>query len=241
MTPAHKLPALAPFFARMNAMLVRRHFAGVHVRGLANLAAVDRSTPVLFFANHSTWWDGLMIYLLNEQRLRRDTYLMMEERQFVRYSFFRWIGAFSVRRNDARDGLAALAYAGSLLNAPNRAVWMFPQGVLRPNEIRPLRFESGLARIAHAAPAARLIPVAMRTEFYHEQRPDFFLDIGTPVDVPAAASVQDITALAAKALTAQLDALRADLIAGRVEGFHLLLRGKRSVNRAYDSARMIDG
>ena len=43
--------------------------------------------PVVYFMNHSSWWDGLLLYHAAKQTSRGDHYVMMEERQLRQYAF----------------------------------------------------------------------------------------------------------------------------------------------------------
>ncbi len=74
------------------------HPAALRLRGQANL-------PIIFCATHSGWWDGHVAYILNKRVFRRDAYLMMEQAQLARYSFFTWVGAFGIDKHAARNGL----------------------------------------------------------------------------------------------------------------------------------------
>ena len=46
-------------------------------------------TPTLIYANHPSWWDGYMAFVLSDIVWRCESYLMMEEPQLERYGFFR--------------------------------------------------------------------------------------------------------------------------------------------------------
>src|SRR3954469_6667955 len=137
--------------------------------------------PLIFYLNHPSWWDGYMAYVLNRMVLenRFQAFCMMDERELRRYRFFTWIGAFSVNRQDARAALGSVAYISRLLAArPDRALAIFPQGQITPNDRRPLSIFSGMAHVAQRAGGATLWPVALRYEFRGEQRPEAFIYAG---------------------------------------------------------------
>ena len=183
MMPAKKHPRIERVMAAMNRRMLRHHFHGVHAGGIDHVAALDRTRPIILFGNHSCWWDGLMEFFFSADVFHLDAYLMMEERQLRRYGFFRWIGAFSVDRQSPRDAVRSIHYAASLFDRPGRILWIYPQGVMKPNDARPLEFFSGTARLIELLRDPQVLPVAHRYEFLMEQRPEAFSLFGPPVDV----------------------------------------------------------
>jgi 1-acyl-sn-glycerol-3-phosphate acyltransferase len=188
--------------------------------------------------NHSSWWDGYMIGVVNQTILRHrfKAYIMMEEQQLRSYRFFTCSGAFSIHRQDRREAATSVAYISRILNErANRALYMFPQGEIVPNDRRPLLTFTGLAHVAKRVEHAILCPVGVRYEFRGEQRPEIFIRLGpihrasTPVDVHTL--TRDIT----QRLTTSVDALRNAVVADDVSGFSTLLRGRPGINRVLDA------
>jgi chlorobactene lauroyltransferase len=193
------------------------------------------SLPVIYCPNHSNWWDGYLCMVLARTILHQDSYLMMEERNLARYRFFAWAGAFGVDRDDPRAAVAALDYAADLLRGqPGRSLYMFPQGTIVPNERRPLRLFSGTARLAQRVGRVYLVPIAFRYAFLQEQHPEAFISIGAGRVVTAADHPRAITAWLGDAITAELDALAADVTVERLATFTTLLHGRAGIDRAFD-------
>ncbi len=212
-------------------------FARVSFRMAAPLPGPDM--PLLLYGNHSSWWDAHTPFTLNRLLLKRELYVMVEHAQLARYPFFRWAGGFSVDRADARSAQRTLAYAAGLLSgAPNRCVLIYPQGEILANDRRPLQFFSGAGHLVKGVLRARevcaLAPVALRYEFIGEQRPELFASIGAPMLVSGDVSPKALSEHMAATLTAELDALRDDVVAYRLGGFQTLLRGGASINRMFD-------
>jgi 1-acyl-sn-glycerol-3-phosphate acyltransferase len=116
-------------------------------------------------------------------------------------------------------------------------VVVFPQGTLIPNDRRPLRLYSGLARLAQRVGQVQLVPVAFRYEFLQEQRPDAFASIGPPRLLTPATPIHPraLTTELTAALTAEVDALHADITAEQFAGFTTILRGKQGIDRIFDA------
>jgi 1-acyl-sn-glycerol-3-phosphate acyltransferase len=217
------------------------HFARVWLRVEGSIPT-PADGPLIFYLNHPSWWDGYMAHVLNRVVLRHrfQGFCMMDEHELQRYRFFTWIGAFSVNRQDARSALGSVAYISRLLDArPDRALAIFPQGEITPNDRRPLQMFSGLAHVAQRAGSATLWPVALRYEFRGQQRPEVFIRAGPAHYATAASDTRALTAEAGARLTVACDALRDDLNAAQLEGYRVLLRGRPGPDVIFDAARAL--
>ncbi|NJK93167.1 MAG: hypothetical protein HC904_15920 [Blastochloris sp.] len=99
---------------------LRRHFDSVGVAGLEHFLESGQGKPVIAVANHSGWWDGLMVFFLTRLRKDKEFYCMMEEKQLRHYPFFTWLGAFSVDPSNSVRAGAAVRYACKLLRQKRR-------------------------------------------------------------------------------------------------------------------------
>jgi 1-acyl-sn-glycerol-3-phosphate acyltransferase len=204
-----------------------------------------RGGPLILYLNHSSWWDGYLMYVIHRVVLggRFDVHLLMEERQLRAYRFFSWSGAFSINRQDPEDARRSQQYAANLLRGGGRprALFIFPQGKIVPADRRPLVTYPGIARIVALAGPLTLCPVALRYEFLGQQWPHAFIRIG-PAHRPAdpsdiAGTLADVTAR----LTAACDALRDDVLGLQLGRFRPLLRGRRGVDQRFDGFRRLLG
>lgn len=208
-------------FAVYNRNLFRRRFNSFQARGLPNLSV--GSAPLLLYANHTSWWDGLVAFELS-RRAGLDAYWMMEERQLSRLRLFRRLGAFSVVREDAREAYRSIEYAAGLLNKGS-AVWIFPQGEIVPSGKRPLAFYPGAAAILEKAERSASVPLAIRYEFRGGFKPDIFVSIGSVqrFEKDENAERKETTSRLEAALENELNKLAADLSAEQFESFIELL------------------
>ena len=158
--------------------LTRKRFHTIAARGLDYLRGLPPDRPAILFCNHTNWWDGVMIYLLTRE-MKKAGYCMMEEKQMKHYRFFTWLGAFSVDLSSPIRSAAALRYAQRLLQLNETAIFIFPQGqICRPNEM--IEVKPGTEYLAKSAPQALLVPMAMRYDFFREDRPNALIEIGEP-------------------------------------------------------------
>lgn len=158
---------------------MRTHFSLVRARGVEALAAAAARGPVLVVANHTAYWDALVILALT-RRTGVDGFALMDAKNLRRLPFFAKVGAFGVDLDDPRDGARALRYAARLLDRPGRVVFVFAQGEERPSH-EPLRFRAGAAQLARVAKRAVVLPLAMRYEHRSAEKPELWLSFGDAV------------------------------------------------------------
>jgi 1-acyl-sn-glycerol-3-phosphate acyltransferase len=195
----HKAWAHA-LFSRYTRNFCQRRFHAIEVLGQVPAPPPDHA--LLLLPNHSTWWDGFFVYLLNERLFQRRFHVMMLEEKLREFWFFRHVGAYSIAPNSPKAIAETLTYTASLLDSaprspsasqPARAsraplaplapiaplVTMFPQGELRPSRQRPLGYNRGVEWLLKKCqkPVA-VLPLAMRCEFLREEKPEVFLLFG---------------------------------------------------------------
>ena len=164
--------------------LFKRHFHEIQLLGA--LPEIPDHLPMLLLPNHSTWWDGFFVYLLNKRIFHRTAYLMMLETQLSKYKFFRKIGAYSIAPENRRSVIESLEYTVELLNRERSLVSVFPQGQLLPWHTRPLGYKRGVEWILQKyEKPITVLPLAIRTEFLGEKRPSVFFLFGDVASVDA--------------------------------------------------------
>lgn len=215
-------------FAVYNRNLIARKFEGLRVAGLDDLREGARDAPLMLYANHSSWWDGLVIFQV-ARACALDLYAMMEEKQLRRYPFHHKIGAFSVVRENAREAMRSIEYAADLIRDTGRTLLIFPQGETMPNDARPFKLYSGAARIISRTGRAFAAPVAIRYEFLEDFRPEIFVRIGAleKFEGVSRTEVKRLTASFAENLTRTLEQVRADVLGGDLEAYVELVAPSR--------------
>jgi len=214
MLEARKSVWFEKIFAVYNSNLIKRRFNSLQVSGLDFLNEREKNLPLLIYANHSSWWDGLVAFQISRE-IKLDSFLMMEEKQLRKLQLFRKLGAFSVVREKPREAIKSIVYASNILQKkPNRAVWIFPQGEILPNDTRPLGFYNGLTKIIEKVGICYAIPVSVRYEFLGEFKPDIFVKIGEPeiFNLNGNFFPKKTTAIFEKKLTDTLDTLKAEIL-----------------------------
>ena len=172
-----KNAALESIYSAYARRLIRKQFGTVRMSGQA---FPKTEQPVIAYMNHTAWWDAVVPVHLTHDLFRRELHALMEGEQLRKYPFFRHLGCFGPGDGGLSDARAVLDHASSVLRNGNKPIlWIFPQGAILPSRA-PMKFKSGLARIAEAVPNALVLPIAARYEFLKSERPECRVRIGEP-------------------------------------------------------------
>jgi 1-acyl-sn-glycerol-3-phosphate acyltransferase len=173
---------------------IRRGLDGVWVRGLDRAREAIRRGPVVLAATHVSWWDGMLLFPLDDA-LGRTSRVWMDAANLERLPFFGPLGAIPLDDRGPGALRRSIRAAAAWLDRPERTLWVFPQGRQRPHWARPLDLRPGAAWIAERLDAT-LIPVAIAYGFRRAPVPAAVVSFGEPI---AARDLED-------GLVAQLDA-----------------------------------
>lgn len=235
MIEAARDPKFVKLFHLYNLRLLKNTF---HHIGLSRSSiGPDRiPDPSLFLMNHSSWWDPLLLFYLNEVWLKKDGIAMMNQNGLERFPFFRKLGAYSINASNRRDVMASLKYTAQKLDQ-GTSVFLFPQGKETHIDQRPLDFMPGASFIQEKSPHVKVVPISFYHHFFHHQRPEWFVHIGEPLSFQPEHSKTDRTAYFEGQMTNQLDALKKAAMDNHDEAFVTLLRGKPGVGDRLETAK----
>lgn len=200
-------------FAVYNQNLIKRRFHSLQVSGLEFLRDKDARMPLIIYANHSSWWDGLVAFELFRQA-KLDAFCLMEEKHLKKLFLFQRLGAFSIVRENPREAVKSINYAVELLKKTGGTLLMFPQGEIVSYDSRPIKFYTGLSRIIAQIGKVYAVPMAMRYEFLGEFKPQIFVKIGQPelIETDKNFKAKEKTNVFAERLTKNLDKLKSDIV-----------------------------
>ena len=212
---------------------VRTSFHSCLGQGIENLRKAYQENPetgVLAVANHSNWWDFMFgLWLIDH--LKVDGYGMTEHTNLVKYNFFKRVGIFSIEKTHGPSVKASIEYTSELLNRPNSYVWIMPQGRILCNDTRPLDFQDGLRLILRKSRRITMIPVALRYEFWQDEKPEACVRYGTHEVVEwSKDSASGLIDHWEERVSAELDQLKHDTLSQDLTRFEILQRGPKSLN-----------
>ncbi len=221
----HISPPVLTFFRRIVRGYFRRHFRAVRISNPHYLA--DQTTgPVIVYANHSSWWDPMVCFLLAHRLLpRRKHYAPMDASALERYGILKHIGIFGVDLHSVRGAARFLRTSLDLL-AQGGVLWITPQGRFADPRERPLAFKPGLAALAARCPnGCTLVPLAIEYPFWNERLPETLLHFGQPVCITGQ-TTEEIDLLLQSALLDAMQTLEQRSIARNPAAFELLQTGR---------------
>ncbi len=184
--------------------------------------------PLVVFANHPGWWDGVAFMLLSRALFPgRTMFIPMDAAALARYPFMKRIGVFGIEGGSSRGAVAFLRTAQRVLESPARMLWMNAPGRFSDVRERPVPIAPGLTRLAEMAPDAVFIPLALDYPFWTERKAEMLVAFGPPIEGAALAALgRDARGEAlSAALAATMDRLALDAIARDPARFETLLRG----------------
>jgi len=200
-------------------MTVRGGLAGVWVRGRLPAG------PVVWAANHHSWWDPFIAGALLTAAGHRMV-MLADVANVQRYSFARRIGV--VGTDELRTALATVRGGGTLV--------VYPEGRLLPAG-PPGPLAPGAAWAAARAPA-RLCSVAVRVLIRGRQYPEAYVVFS---EVNADGPLPEVTGRLRERL--REDLADVDRLCGHAEprqplpGFTRVVRGRRGWDERVDAAR----
>jgi 1-acyl-sn-glycerol-3-phosphate acyltransferase len=180
-----------PWFLGLARRYARRRLAraldGLHAAGVEEARRAAAERPVILAANHVAWWDPFLVVALDEA-LGTEGYALMDAANLRGLPFFARLGAIPLDRSSPARLRSGLRAAAALLDRPGRAVWMFPQGKLRPAHLRPLGLQPGVGLLARLAPGAAVIPISVQYAFGEHPAPAALAWLGAAIPPEVAAT-----------------------------------------------------
>ncbi|MFU8813143.1 MAG: lysophospholipid acyltransferase family protein [Balneolaceae bacterium] len=161
--------------------LLKRRFHRVH---LDSEYKPGKHQKTIYYLNHSSWWDGLVPFILNQRLFRQKARGMMEDKQLKAYPFFRRLGVFSIPADRRSSQMfASLRYALHSLQRDGSSLYIYPQGKIEPFQTRPIRFKKGLGWLARQCPDADLVPVGIYIHTMRKDKPELHISVGSAVNI----------------------------------------------------------
>jgi 1-acyl-sn-glycerol-3-phosphate acyltransferase len=221
MLEANKKFWFEKLFAAYNRNLLKRRFHKLNVKNFSQLKKRDKKIPLIIYANHSSWWDGLVLFEILKNK-DFDSYVMMEEKQLKDLKFFRMLGAFSVVRENYREAIKSAKYAVNLLSSgDDKTLLIFPQGEILPNDFRPIKFFNGLSYLIEKIEICSLVPCSVRYEFLNNYKPEIFVKFGKSETAGFEKNFdrKRFTEILESRMTENLDILKSEIIENNLQNF----------------------
>lgn len=164
--------------------MLENRFFSLMIKGKENLQQLNENYATIFYAPHSNWWDGILGYNIIRRVVKNRKLRMMIE-EMNRFPLFQYAGAYPVNKKSAQTAMIALKYSvEKILGDKEIAMWLFPQGIIRPPHYRPEIFQPGLAFMVQESVkrygGINLVPVATNFCFLREDKPEILVEFDVP-------------------------------------------------------------
>lgn len=209
-------------------MLENRFFA-LRYKGEEKLLNRGENVPTIAFAPHTNWWDGIVGYNIVRRIFGKEIRLMVEE--LNRFPLLRHGGAFPVNKKSPQASMKALKYSIDEVGDLNNILYIFPQGIIKPPNFRPIEFQSGITYIAQKAAKkygkVNLVPIGVNYFFLRADKPEVLVEIGDVITLEnSAVDRKEFTEYLAKVLEQTCDKQNADISEGNLNGYKTLFQQK---------------
>lgn len=209
-------------------MLENRFFA-LRFKGEENFFNRDESIPTIAYAPHTNWWDGIVGYNICTRIFKKQIRLMVEE--LNRFPLLRRAGAFPVNKKSPQASMKALQYSVDVIEDLNNVLYLFPQGIIKPPNFRPIEFQTGLAYIAQKAAKkygkVNLVPISVNYFFLRADRPEVMVEIGEIITLDnAKIDRKDFSQQLEKNLEHACDKQNSDIAEAKLKGYKTLFQQK---------------
>lgn len=208
--------------------MLENRFFSLKYKGIEYYDLINPNAPLVIFAPHCNWWDGIVGYNMCQRVFKKEFRIMVEE--LNRFPILRHCGCFSINKKSAQASMVALKYAAEEISDLNKLLYIFPQGIIMPPNYRPINLQTGLAYIAQKAidkfGAVNLLPLAVNYMFLRADRPEVFVDINKPLILEGKQDRKELTLQLEKTLTEACDNQFHDLSTGNLEGYVTLFQQK---------------
>ncbi|NGM21079.1 glycerol acyltransferase [Roseomonas stagni] len=198
--------------------------------------------PLVIFANHPGWWDGVAFMLLSQRLFRgRTMFIPMDAQALSRYAFMKRLGVFGIETGTPRGAVAFLRTAKTVLAAPDRMLWMNAPGRFSDVRERPVPIAPGMTRLPEMAPDALFVPLALDYPFWTERKAEMLCAFGDPIEASALLALprDDRAPALSQALAQTMDRLALDAIARDPARFETLLRGPEGMGGVWQLWRRL--
>lgn len=189
----------------------------------------DDTVPTIAFAPHTNWWDGIVAYNIINRIFNKEIRLMVEE--LNRFPLLRRGGAFSINKKSPQASMKALKYSVDVIEDLNNVLYIFPQGIIKPPNFRPIEFQTGISYIVQKAVAkygkVNLVPLGVNYFFLRADKPEVMVEVGDIITIDNFdLDRKDFAQYLAKRLEGVCDKQNADIAEGHLVGYKTLFQQK---------------
>jgi len=211
----------------------RRHFNAIRIA--TDAPPPPLAGPTVFYSNHASWWDPIVLLLLIRRHYRDWRFQGPIDRAALeRYPWLERLGLFGIEADSFRGSRRLLEAGSELLSSHHAGVVMTAQGRFADIRQRPLLLKPGLSRLLLRNANACAIPIAIEYVFWNERLPEVLVRFGRSGIRASGRTAPAIQADLEDRLESELDALAVSAMNRSPKAFDCLLEGRRGVGLLQD-------
>jgi len=141
-------------------------------------------------------------------------------------------GAFSINKKSPQASMKALKYAIDVIGDTDNVLYIFPQGIIKPPNFRPIEFQTGLAYIAQKAAKkygkVNLVPIGVNYFFLRADKPEVMVELGDIITLDNTNTMdrKELSEHLSQILEKTCDTQNSDIAEGRLAGYNTLFQQK---------------
>jgi hypothetical protein len=170
-------------FLYFSSRMVAKQFQSfaIQVNG-AELDRIPPTTPVVVFANHASWWDPISASLIRQKYFsNRIFYAPIDADALKNYRIMAELGFYGLKLNTIRGAADFLATTQVILQTPNSALFITPEGKFTDVRDHSPELMPGLSHLVSKVPEIVFVPLALEYGFWDESRPQIFAKLGDAI------------------------------------------------------------
>ena len=229
-------------FHRFLRRVLKRHFHAIAVESQTRNHSIPADAPLIVYGNHPSWWDPLIAHFLNRTLLEgRQFFAPIDAKALERYKVFGKLGFYGVQLQTNSGAANFLKTSTAILNAPNTAIWMTPEGRFSDVRDHDAKLMPGLSHLCNKQQTGFALPLALEYVFWEERLPECLAQLGQPIAIRD--HLDKDKSQWDEFLTDELRRTQSRLselaIARSSEPFDNLLSGRRGAGGIYDNVRRV--
>jgi 1-acyl-sn-glycerol-3-phosphate acyltransferase len=198
--------------------------------------------PVIFYANHPSWWDPLVFLTIGELLYPdRMVYGPIDATALGKYRFMEKIGFIGIEPGTWRGSARFLRMAKAASRRSDVIFWITAQGEFVDPRVRPVAIRPGVAHALEGRTNGLVVPLAVEYPFWTERFPEALVAFGPALRITDAPgrSADEWDAVLATALEATQDRLATAARQRDPAAFRTLHSGRVGVGGVYDTVRRV--
>jgi hypothetical protein len=210
-----------------------RHFGGLRIAVDGPAPEIDG--PTVFYSNHPSWWDPIVLILLIRSHYPDWRFHgPIDAAALERYPWLERIGLFGIEPGTERGARRFLRLGSQILDQNRGGLALTAQGRFCDVRSRPLALKRGLGLLLKRKPDARAIPLAIEYVFWNERLPEILVRFGSTPVAARGRALGTIQTDLERALEHELDLLSRAAMARDASRFESLLEGRRGAGLLQD-------